>query len=79
MRSNLLDFSSLCSHLTASQVPPKIVPSCGGGWALRADRRDQNDHQPTGSTYVSNTTLFSHERHTCYSGCLLICIIFKSL
>jgi len=34
MRSNLSDFLSQCSHLTASYVPP--VAHCGGGWALRA-------------------------------------------
>jgi len=45
MRSNLPDFSSQCS--------------CGGGWALRHYAfRDRNDHQPPGSSYVSDTAIF---------------------
>jgi len=32
-----------------------------GGWALRLECRDRNDHQPTRSSYVSDTVLFSHE------------------
>jgi len=31
---------------------------CGGGWALqRSAFRNQNDHQPLGSSYVSDTAL----------------------
>jgi len=48
---------------------------CGGGWALRRSAWDRNDHQPPGSSYLSDTVLFS----PCYSGCLLICIISKWL
>jgi len=41
----LTDFSSQCSHLTASQVPLKMVGPCGGGWALRGSAcRDRNGH-----------------------------------
>jgi len=59
MKSNFPDFSSQCSHLTAPQVPPKMVAPCGGGWALRRYAfRDRNDHHPPGSSYVSDTVLF---------------------
>jgi len=48
-------------------VPPKVVALCGGGWALQHSAcRDRNDEQPPGSSYVSDTVLFSHEWHTCY-------------
>jgi len=57
--------------------PTKVGrPLNGGGWALRAGIR--NNHQPFGSSYITDTVWFSHEWHT-YSGCLLVCIISKWL
>jgi len=58
MRSNLPDFSSQHSHLIASKSylrwsPPMVV----GGLCVQ----DRNDHQPPGSSCVSDTVLFSHD------------------
>jgi len=36
-----------------------VIASSGGGRALRC--RERNDHQPPGSSDVSDTVLFSHE------------------
>jgi len=48
-------------------VPSTVVAPCGGEWALRCCAcRDRNDHQPPGSSYVSDPVLFSQEWHTCY-------------
>jgi len=51
-------------------------------WWVDPACRDRNDHQPHGSFYVSDTslfTVFSHKWHIFYSGWLLICIISKWL
>jgi len=58
MRNNLSDFSSVF----ASDCIVSLVAPCDGGWALRRSAcRDRNDHQPRGSSYVSDTVQFSHE------------------
>jgi len=76
MRSNLPDFSSQISHLTASQVLPKVVVPYGDGWAFRAGIG--MNHQPPGSSYVSDTVLVQPQIIVqFYSDCLLICFIFK--
>jgi len=46
-------------YWTNLQHPTNVVAPCGGGWALRRCKcRDRNDHQPPGSSYVSDTALF---------------------
>jgi len=55
-----------------------VVASCGGG-GFGPACRELKVHQPPGSSYVSDTVLFSREWHTFYSSCLLICIVSKWL
>jgi len=50
-----------------------LRPTNGGRllwWWAGTACRDRNDHQPLGSSYASDTALFSHEWHIFYSGCL---------
>jgi len=55
LRYNFFQFGPSQSKFLATLV---VISYCGG-WALqRSACRDQNDHQPPGSCYVSDTTLF---------------------
>jgi len=60
MRSNLPDFSSQCSNLTACQVPTMVTGHPVWWWVGLATLAysDRNDHQPSGSSYVGDTALF---------------------
>jgi len=58
MISNLSNF---LSQVFASDCI--LSPTNGGRplrWWVGPVSRDRNDHQPPGSSYVSNTALFSH-------------------
>jgi len=45
--------------MTIGHNTPKMVAPYCGGWALqRSACGDRNDHQPFGSSYVSDTALF---------------------
>jgi len=60
MKSNLPDFSS--KRLFASDCI--LSPTNGGRplwWWVFPACKDQGDHQPPGSSYVSDTLLFGHE------------------
>jgi len=35
-------------------------------WSVGPMCKERNDHQPPGSSYVSDTVQFNHEWHTCY-------------
>jgi len=53
-------------------------PMCWWWWALQHSvRKDRNDNQPLGSSYVNDTALFSRIIVQIYSGCLHICIASK--
>jgi len=48
-----------CRPTEPNRRPPKMGAPCGGGWALQCSAcRYWNDHQPPGSSYVSDTALF---------------------
>jgi len=56
MKSNLSDFTSQCSHLTAYRVPPTVVAPLW--WWVGPACRDRNDHQPSRGHPMSVTQCY---------------------
>jgi len=57
--------STYAAHLSRDStwrrylLPPKVVAPCAGEWALQCSAcKNRNDHQPSGSSYVSDRALF---------------------
>jgi len=60
------------TRLFISVFAPDCILSHPLWWWVDPACRDRNDHKLPGSSYGSDTVLFSHKWLTFYSGCLLI-------